>query len=678
MGSTQLTKLNGEAKTLLSFLKEIIVGFVSFVGVIYGFYQLWQGDKETISWMVSIVAGFLVIVLFGWIGFSWESKVSSIEIPNKPKKIYRVNRYPSFYRTARIILGIVLLFYVAGGISLYFRWKDLESKVIILIANIDGNDPQAYRVTEQILFELKKLEDYGDTIIRPLKKTIKEEDGSNLAVYYGKRYQADLVVWGWYGVNEKNGIVTLHLENLNTYVPIEQKSETQPIAALDDFTSYSIQQRIGNELKTLITFISGIVRYFAQDYPGALNRFDDAIKSKDWNNELATRDVLFFQRGNVYFILKNYPAAISDYDEAVKINPSRGDIYNNRGTTYIFIEKNELARDDFLAAISYSYKPATVYSNLSTAYSELGSYQQARENINIALGIEEKAEFYYNRGTINFYLDNPERAIDDFTQALKVDPNFLPAYYGRAQMYIGFTRIADALKDYDEIVRRVPQDASIYVARGIVYTYIPDYQSAIRDFKRAIEIDSNNSAAHHNLGLAYKITGKFSLAISEFTAAIGIKPDDATLYYSRGDCYSDYNYHIEAINDFLAAVKIDPSYKDAYTKLGIEHLSTKDYDAAVADFTSAINIDPLDPNVLTARGLAYLELGEFQKALDDHAAAIKLDGAFAPAYYNRGQTYRRMGDIEKALTDYRKSLEFKDYPSVIADAQKMINELTSP
>ena len=70
-------------------------------------------------------------------------------------------------------------------------------------------------------------------------------------------------------------------------------------------------------------------------------------------------------------------------------------------------------------------------------------------------------------------LENYERAIDDFTTAIKLDPNDVESYYNRA----------------------------------FAYREIEDYESALKDFNKTIEIDSEFALVSCN---TYYITGSAS------------------------------------------------------------------------------------------------------------------------------------------------------------------------
>jgi tetratricopeptide (TPR) repeat protein len=80
-------------------------------------------------------------------------------------------------------------------------------------------------------------------------------------------------------------------------------------------------------------------------------------------------------------------------------------------------------------------------------------------------------------------------AIDDFNQALEINPNLAPVY-----SYRGFARFLlgnpeDALADLTQAIKLDPNNAQAYENRGRIHLEMGNLQQAINDFTQAIEID---------------------------------------------------------------------------------------------------------------------------------------------------------------------------------------------
>ena len=93
---------------------------------------------------------------------------------------------------------------------------------------------------------------------------------------------------------------------------------------------------------------------------------------------------------------------------------------------------------------------ASAYNNRGLAYINLGEHRRGIENYNEALRLDPGyALAYYNRGTFYYGLGEYRRAIEDFDEALRLDPGFALAYHNRGYAYDGLGDNARAIEDYD-------------------------------------------------------------------------------------------------------------------------------------------------------------------------------------------------------------------------------------
>ncbi len=141
------------------------------------------------------------------------------------------------------------------------------------------------------------------------------------------------------------------------------------------------------------------------------------------------------------------------------------------------------------------------------------------------------------------------------------------AYYNRA---IHYDRIKDpdnAIRDYDESLRLNPRYASAYYNRGNIYRNKKDHKKAIADYDQALRFNPQHANAYNNRGNSYKDIGNLQQAISDYSAAVRIKPDHSDAWYNRGLTYLDLNNKERAIADFREAIRVNPGDEDARNEL---------------------------------------------------------------------------------------------------------------
>ena len=71
-------------------------------------------------------------------------------------------------------------------------------------------------------------------------------------------------------------------------------------------------------------------------------------------------------------------------------------------------------------------------------------------------------EAYYSRGFVFNRLERPLRAIEDFNQAILLDPDVAKAYLGRGESHAALNQIPQALENYGEAISQDPGYARSY------------------------------------------------------------------------------------------------------------------------------------------------------------------------------------------------------------------------
>jgi tetratricopeptide (TPR) repeat protein len=203
-------------------------------------------------------------------------------------------------------------------------------------------------------------------------------------------------------------------------------------------------------------------------------------------------------------------------------------------------------------------------------------------------------EALLDRGILFATQGNFEMAIEEFTKAIELDRSLAAAYLLRGRAYAAsmmhvidvevdfsdFTSTGDfnatgqkagvnkAIADYTQALKLDPNLAAAYYERGGSYWLIGDYDRAIKDFNTALRLNPNYAAAYNNRGDAYAGKGDYDRAIADYSAALRIDPNDAISYYNRGSAYYSKRMYDQAIADYSAALRINPSFVAA--KNGLE------------------------------------------------------------------------------------------------------------
>ena len=188
-----------------------------------------------------------------------------------------------------------------------------------------------------------------------------------------------------------------------------------------------------------------------------------------------------------------------------------------------------------------------------------------------SFGLDAKALAYRYRGDARTDAGAFQHAIADFSQSIRLRPDNLPAFAGRARAEFSVRNFAGALSDYSEAIRLSPATANLHIARGHVYLSQGNLDASIRDLTEAISLNSRSASAFNNRGLALRKKGDLDGAMQDYSTAIAINPVYALAYENRGYLQEARGQRNAAISDLRQALLLDPSLvgaRDALRRLG--------------------------------------------------------------------------------------------------------------
>ncbi|MBI2485732.1 MAG: tetratricopeptide repeat protein, partial [Deltaproteobacteria bacterium] len=324
------------------------------------------------------------------------------------------------------IIAIPIL--IACGFAVWKYYQSLPSnKILILVADFEGPDPQNYRVTETIVEQLRgATKEYNDVKVQALGEPITAQEDNDVARARGKDKKASIVLWGWY----EKAFVTLHFEVLQKPKNLQLYKEKQTLnLALTQLDNFEIQARLSDDMTYLTLLTIGLARYKANDYDGAIALFTDALNQHPVPTNMINPGAIYFYRGFAYLTKGDFDNAITDYNEVIKIKPDLAEAYNNHGLAYLNKKEYISAIADFNQAIQLKPDYAIAYVNRGLTYHYKGDQNLAIADHNQAIKLEPNlADAYYNRGLAYHYKGDYKSAIIDYNKAIEFKPDYAKAY----------------------------------------------------------------------------------------------------------------------------------------------------------------------------------------------------------------------------------------------------------
>ncbi len=389
-----------------------------------------------------------------------------------------------------------------------------------------------------------------------------------------------------------------------------------------------------------------------------------------------------YNLANSLVFLREYDAALEHYKIALTQNPDLKSAYIDLANLYLL--KNDLAmmRRTLKYAISrFKYDPDLVYSAavvlldggdtrtaislleyclsikhdpkywnaLGNAYYAMDNYDKAMECYNNALKLDpENAEAWNNKGFTYFTLGQMNAAIDSYTKAIELNPSYRQAWYNRAYTYHAIGKLHLAVRDYWEALKMEPMDEVAWNNMGNALYNLKRYMVSIPYFMKAVTINPNYEIAWNNIGNALDRMHMHRYSIPFHEKALSINPKFDYAWHAKGHALCELGHTEEALEFLETAIELNPDYGDTWYWRGVCLWKLERYEDAVESLKIAAERDPEEPHEV------YLLLATIYDNLNYNAEALK--------YYKLALQYAEnedtKADILIKMRRYKEALEY--------------------
>ena len=168
---------------------------------------------------------------------------------------------------------------------------------------------------------------------------------------------------------------------------------------------------------------------------------------------------------------------------------------------------------------------AAAFKNRGNAHDDKGDYARALEDYDEAVKINPlDADAFNSRGTTYTALARYERAILDFDEAIKLNPASPLAFGNRCFARGVLDQLDQALADCNEALRLKPNSPGVLGSRAFVYLKLRRYDAAIADYNRKLRVNPDDAYALFGRGLAKRMKGDLSGGDGDMVAAQALRP----------------------------------------------------------------------------------------------------------------------------------------------------------
>lgn len=251
---------------------------------------------------------------------------------------------------------------------------------------------------------------------------------------------------------------------------------------------------------------------------------------------------------------------------------------------------------------------------------------------------------------------NPS-AIAEFREAVRLDPNYVPAHVGLGQVLARTGDQEGALAEYRAAVAVDPDSWVARAALGNTLAARGDLNGAIEQFRKIVGHNPNYEFARLDLAAALLLHNDLDGSIAEYHEALRLAPDDCSAHKGLGLALSRKGDLDGAMAEYREASRLVPSDAVPHANLGILFGRKGDTDGAIREFREATRLDPKSGEGYRLLGGALWAKGEKEAALDEYRQAVSVDPKNVDGHANLSTVLLSHGDVDGALDQGRQAVQ---------------------
>jgi TolB-like protein/DNA-binding winged helix-turn-helix (wHTH) protein/Flp pilus assembly protein TadD len=249
-------------------------------------------------------------------------------------------------------------------------------------------------------------------------------------------------------------------------------------------------------------------------------------------------------------------------------------------------------------------------------------------------------------------------AIENFQQAVALDPDYALAYAGLSEAYAsagywGLMPPRQANPLAFEAARKAAQlDDSLAEVHAAFAAFAcqKDLAMAERELQRAVALNPSDSNSHRHYATLYMARHEFQKANEEVEVARQLDPLSAFASNTKGYMYYLERDYDAAIAQFRKALELDPNYPLAYLDLGLLYTQKKMFKEAEAALLKARELTQAShPMAISGLGYMYGSFGRTEMAREQLQALRALERQQYVSPLNSARVYIGLGDRSHAL-----------------------------
>lgn len=226
-----------------------------------------------------------------------------------------------------------------------------------------------------------------------------------------------------------------------------------------------------------------------------------------------------------------YRSALAAFNMAIIFNPTHAEMIAERGKVHLLLAQYGLARADFEKSARLDHRLAKPILGRGMVLLALGDSSEAKRQFSAyvaKLGDRPDRRLAHDVailiGETFDQLDNPEKAYEAYSDAIKWLRKSREARTGRARAALAMGWYKPALRDLKSVIKEHGADSETLTARGSIYLKQKKFGQALRDADDALALQPDESGALEIRAEALEHLGRTDEAVAAYQKILRMDP----------------------------------------------------------------------------------------------------------------------------------------------------------